>query len=265
MQDIRVGIGGWTFAPWRGTFYPPGLPHARELAHASQNLTSIEINGTFYGSQKPASFAKWRDETPDPFVFSLKGPRFTTHRRDLAESRESVLRFLDSGVLELRRKLGPILWQFPPTRAFDSAALRPFLQALPATHQDAPLRHAVETRHPSFADPAWIDLLREFGVAHAIVDSGKHTLHADVTAAFVYLRLERNDADAPEGYDSAALDAWARRLRQWASGDAVRDLPLAGPAPDLAGEQACFAYFISGAKERAPDSARAMLRRLGQP
>lgn len=242
MQPIRVGIGGWNFAPWRGTFYPPALPQARELAFASQNLTSIEINATYYGSQKPESFRKWREQTPENFVFAVKGPRFATMRRDLSQAAESINRFLNSGVLELGDKLGPILWQFPATRTFDPAALRPFLEALPSNH-----KHVVETQHASFADPAWSALLREFNVAPAIVESDKHTMLTDLTADFVYARLERNQADAPEGYDTAALDAWARRIKTWASGKQARP---------------CFIYFISGDKVRAPDSARAMIRRL---
>ena len=194
MESILVGIGGWNFAPWRETFYPAKLAAAKELAFASRAVTSIEINSTFYGSQKPESFRKWRDETPENFVFSIKGPRFATNRRDLSGARESIDRFVQSGVMELGDKLGPMLWQFPPTRKFEADSLRPFLEALPAG-----LRHVVEARHPSFADAAWVGLLREFGVAHAIVESDKHAMFADLTAPFVYARLERNDAAAAGG------------------------------------------------------------------
>lgn len=256
MTLIYVGIGGWNFAPWRGTFYPEGLAATKELAFASRAVTSIEINSTFYGSQKPESFRKWRDQSPDGFIFSVKGPRFTTNRRDLAGASESIERFLASGILELGDKLGPILWQFPPTRKFEPDTLRPFLAALPPT-----LRHVVEARHPSFADPAWVNLLREFGVAHAIVESEKHSMFADLTAPFVYARLELNALDALEGYDSSALDRWAARAQAWSRGETVDDLPhLRLPAPALA--RPCFIYFISGDKVRAPDSARAMLSRL---
>jgi uncharacterized protein YecE (DUF72 family) len=261
MQPIRVGIGGWTFAPWRGTFYPPGLPHAQELAYASQNLTAIEVNGTFYGSQKPESFRSWRDQTPENFVFALKGPRFTTHRRDLTDASQSVQRFLATGVTALGDKLGPLLWQFPPTRAFDPVALRPFLEALPERHDGRALRHVIEARHASFADPAWITLLREFGVANAIVESDKHSLSADVTGSFLYARLERNAADATEGYDSPALDQWAARFRLWAAGKTVKDLPRLGPAARARAVE-CFVFFISGEKVAAPRAARAMLDRL---
>ena len=257
MTAILVGIGGWNFAPWRGTFYPPKLAATQELAFASRAVTSIEINSTFYGSQKLESFRKWRDQTPDGFVFSVKGPRFATNRRDLSGAGESIDRFIQSGIKELGDKLGPILWQFPPTRQFDVDTLRPFLAALPTD-----LRHVVEARHPSFADPAWIELLREFSVAHAIVDSGKHTLFADLTAPFVYARLERNDESTVEGYGSNALDQWATRAQAWSTGHRNPDLPCVAAVDPAPPARSCFLYFISGDKVRAPDSARAMLRRL---
>ncbi len=263
---IHVGIGGWTFPPWRGTFYPAALPHARELSYASRQVTSIEINATFYGSQKPASFARWHDETPDDFVFSLKAPRFATHRRELGEVGESVTRFLDSGLVKLGQKLGPILWQFPPTRTFSEAALLPFLKQLPKAHEDLPLRHAIEARHPSFADPAWMALLRDFRIAHAIVESAKHVMQADLTADFVYTRLERNSEAAPDGYAAADLDRWAERLRGWAAGRIVTDLPTTSPIEPKAKLRECFVYFISGDKVKAPIAAKAMLQRLkGMP
>ena len=262
MAQMHVGIGGWNFAPWRGSFYPDKLPQAQELSYASRQLSSIEINATFYGSQKPASFTKWRQETPDDFVFSVKGPRYATHRSDLADSGESIQRFLNSGVLELREKLGPMLWQFPPTRQFDAARMRPFLELLPASHHGVALRHVIEARHPSFADPAWTALLQEAGVANAIVDSDKHALLGDLTAGFVYARLERNRETEPEGYASDALDLWAERIRRWSSGRAISDLTMVGPAPARQSRE-CFIYFISGDKVRAPHAAAAMLRRLG--
>ena len=257
MQSVHVGIGGWNYAPWKGTFYPPKLPAAQELAFASKAVTSIEINGTFYRSQRPESFRKWRDETPEGFVFSVKGPRFATNRRDLTGAAESIERFIQTGVKELGPKLGPILWQFPPTREFDPDALRPFLAALPTD-----LRHVIEARHPSFANPAWGDLLREFAVAHAIVDSDKHTMFADLTAPFVYARLERNAEATEEGYDTAALDQWAQRIRHWTEGNGTTDLPCLAPPQPGGHARPCFIYFISGDKVRAPDSARALLRRL---
>ena len=256
-----VGIGGWTFAPWRGTFYPAGLPHAQELGYAAGRLTAIEINGTFYRTQTAKSFATWARAVPDGFVFALKGPRGATHRAALAESEASVQRFLGSGLSELGERLGPLLWQFPPTRRYDPAAMAEFLALLPAEHGGVPLRHVIEARHESFATPEWFSQLRQHGAAAAIVDSDKHRLLGDTTAGFVYARLERNDTAEPEGYAPAALDAWAARARAWTAGKPVTDLPLAGPAaPPLA--RTCFIFFISGDKVRAPDAAQALLARL---
>jgi uncharacterized protein YecE (DUF72 family) len=260
MQPIHVGIGGWTFAPWRGPFYPPGLPQTKELAYAAGRLTAIEINGTFYRTQSPASFAKWRGEVPDGFVFALKAPRVTTHRNALAESEPSIARFLDSGLLELGDRLGPILWQFPPTRRFDPDAFATFLALLPASHHGVPLRHVLEARHESFAVPEWFALLRKHNVAAAIVESDKHTLLGDVTAPFVYARLQGNAEAEPEGYAAPALDAWAARVRKWAGGKPVKDLPQAGP-PAKPVPRECFVFFISGDKVRAPDAAQAFIAR----
>ena len=258
---VRVGIGGWTFAPWRGTFYPPGLPHAQELAYAASKLTAIEINGTFYRTQSPASFAAWAGAVPDGFVFAVKGPRGATNRSDLALSEPSVQRFLSSGLVELGDRLGPLLWQSPPTRRFDPATLTSFLALLPATHDGVALRHVIEARHESFATPEWFALLRRHGVAAAIVESSKHTLLGDLTAPFVYARLERNDAAEADGYAPAALGAWADRVRQWTAGEPVTDLPCAAPhAPPAPRES--FVFFISGDKVRAPDAAQALLTRL---
>jgi uncharacterized protein YecE (DUF72 family) len=265
MAPIHVGIGGWNFPPWRGSFYPARLPQAQELGYASRHVTSIEINATFYGPQTPASFQKWREATPDDFVFSVKGPRFVTNRRDLGAGAEAVERFLGTGVLELGPKLGPILWQFPPTRRFDPDQLRAFLACLPRRHAGVDLRHAVEVRHPSFADPAWMALLREAGIAHAIVDSEKHVLQADVTAPFIYARLERNSLAESDGYDRGSLDEWAARFRGWAAGDPPIDLPTAGPTGTGSLARECFVYFISGDKVRAPAAAMAMLHRLRDP
>ncbi len=261
---VHVGIGGWTFAPWRGPFYPAGLQHAKELAYASGKLTAIEINGTFYRTQTPASFAKWRNEVPDGFILALKAPRVTTHRTALAESEPAIGRFLDSGLLALEDRLGPILWQFPPTRTFEPDHFEAFLGLLPANHGGVPLRHVVEARHASFAVPEWFALLRKYGVAAAIIDSDKHNLLGDLTGPFVYARLQRNAEAEPEGYAAAGLDAWARRARQWTAGIHVSDLPMVGPAIDPAPRD-CFVFFISGDKVRAPDAAQALIRRLDQP
>ena len=261
---IRTGIGGWTFPPWRGPFYPEGLPHAQELAYAANRVTAIEINGTFYGRQKPESFAKWRDSTPDGFVFAVKAARFTTHRKDLAAAGELIDAFLVSGLTELGPKLGPILWQFPPTRHFDPAQFTAFLGLLPKKQDGHPLRHVFETRHDSFADPAYMDLLRQHGVAHAVIDSDKHPLLADLTADFVYARLERNSEAEPEGYATPALDAWAARVQAWCAGKPADDLPRAGPKPP-ARKRDGFVFFISGDKVRAPAAATAFRRRLDTP
>lgn len=258
---IRVGVGGWTFAPWRGVFYPKGLPHHRELEYASQHLTAIEINGTFYRTQKPATFRQWRDQTPADFVFSVKAPRYATHRKVLAEAGGSIGRFFGSGVLELGDKLGPILWQLMPSAKFDASDLAAFLDLLPRRAGGRSLRHAIEVRHDSFADPDFVRLLREHNVAVVAVDSDTHSAIHDVTADFVYSRLERAVDSKPAGYDAASLDAWAKRLKIWAEGGEpdglVRHASAAPAAP-----RDVFAFFIGGAKVRNPAAAKAVIERL---
>jgi uncharacterized protein YecE (DUF72 family) len=258
---IRVGIGGWTYEPWRGVFYPEGLKHAEELSYASRKLTAIEINATFYRTQSPQSFRRWAAETPDDFVFSVKAPRTATHRKILAEAGSSIERFLDSGITELGKKLGPILWQLPPWAPFHAEDFAAFLKLLPKTRNARALRHAVEVRHKSFATQAFIELLRAHQVAVAFIDSDKHPPLPDLTTDFVYARLEHTIKDEPTGYPPAALDQWVTRIKQWEKGAAPSDLPaLAAPAP--AGPRDCFIYFISGAKEKAPLAAMALLQRL---
>jgi len=259
---IRVGIGGWVYRPWRGVFYPKGLPQARELAHASQHLTAIEINGTFYGTQKPESFRRWAEETPDDFVFSLKGPRYATHRRVLGEAASSVERFLASGIVELRSKLGPILWQFPPAKSFDPDDFAAFLALLPPRLDGQTLRHVVEVRHQSFLAPAYVELLRKHAVAVAAVDSDKHPLIADVTGDFVYARLQRTAENVKTGYPPADLDLWAQRAKAWATGAAPDDLPTIAAAQRGKGKRDVFIYMIAGAKVRAPVAAMALIERL---
>ena len=259
---VHVGIGGWTFAPWRGSFYPPGLPHARELEYASRQVTAIEINGTFYRHQTPESFAGWRDTAPDGFVFAVKAHRATTHGKDLAAAGPTVERFVSSGLAELGPKLGPILWQLPHTKKFDAATMEAFLSLLPNSIDGVRLRHAVEARHASFLDPVWPALAATHNVAVAIIESDKHELRGDVTADFIYARLQHNRADAPEGYEPAALDGWVDRVRAWSHGKLVSDLPKT--VPGKAVKRECFVLFISGDKERAPDSAKALLARLGK-
>jgi uncharacterized protein YecE (DUF72 family) len=256
---IRVGIGGWVFKPWRGTFYPQKLPQARELAHASRAVTTIEINGTFYGSQRPESFRRWAAETPDDFVFSLKGPRFTTHRGVLAEAGPSIERFFASGVLELKSKLGPILWQLPPTKAFAAEDFAAFLALLPQERDGRRIRHAVEVRHASFCGGEFVALMREFSVAIALIDSPAHPLIADVTGDFAYLRLQRTAQEIETGYAAADLKTWAKRARVFADGGAPADLSTLAPPPAAKGKRDVFVYMISGAKARAPAAAQALL------
>jgi uncharacterized protein YecE (DUF72 family) len=259
---IRVGIGGWVFAPWRGEFYPKGLPQARELEHASRHLTSIEINGTFYRTQKPDSFRKWADETPDDFVFSLKGPQFATNRRVLAEAGSSIERFFASGVLELKSKLGPILWQMAPTKKFEPEDFGAFLALLPPTIEGKAIRHVVEVRHQSFVTPDFIELLRKHSVAVVLVDSEKHPLFADVTGDFIYGRLQRTEEKQKTGYPPAALDVWAKRAKAWADGGAPADLATISDKAPAKTKRDVFLYMISGAKVRAPAAATALIERL---
>ena len=244
---VHVGIGGWSYEPWRGLFYPKGLPQARELAHVGEHLTATEINATFYGRQKPASFAKWRDAVPDHFVFAVKGSRYCTVRKNLAEAGESVANFVGQGIVELGDKLGPINWQLAATKTFDADEIAAFLALLPASHEGLPLRHAIEARHESFRDPAFFALLRKAGVAVILADSEKYPTFADAAdkAPFVYARLQNAQAGLEQGYPAAELDRWATRARGWAQ--AGRDT---------------FVFFINGAKERAPAAAQALIARL---
>lgn len=244
---IRVGVGGWTFEPWRGAFFPPGLPHVQELHHAANRLTSIEVNGTFYRAQKPATFAKWAAETPDDFVFALKAPRYAVNRRVLAEGGESIARFVASGIDRLGEKLGPILWQMAATKQFDRDDIAAFLGLLPETAGGLRLRHVLEPRHDSFADPAFLELVRDHNVAVAFADSDDYPSIGDPdtpTADFVYARLQRSREDCETGCDAAALDHWAKTAKRWAK---VGDV---------------FVYFIAGAKVRNPVAAMALIDRL---
>jgi uncharacterized protein YecE (DUF72 family) len=262
---IRAGIGGWTFEPWRGVFYPEGLAQARELAYASGQLPTIEINGTYYRTQTPKTFAKWARETPDGFVFAVKGLRYVTNRRVLAEAGDSIKRFLDSGPLELGDRLGPFLWQFAPTKKFDEADFGAFLELLPRTLDGRALRHAVEVRHDSFATPAFIALLRRFGVAVVFAEHATYPALADVTSDFVYARLQKGEDTVKTGYPPKALDAWGARAKVWAAGGVPDDLPVAGT--DKAAKKAprdVFVYFIHEGKVRAPAAAMALMERVGK-
>lgn len=259
---IRVGIGGWTYAPWRGPFYPDKWPHKRELEYASRHVTAIEINGTFYSTFKPASFAGWRDTAPDGFVFTVKGSRFCTNRRVLGEAGEAVARFCAQGLVELGDKLGPILWQLAATKRFDPDDIAAFLQLLPTTQDGVRLRHAIQPRHESFACPAFVALARAAGVTIAFGDSATYPAVADVTGPFVYARLEQAQPAEPTGYDAAALDRWAAAARTWAAGGQPEELPYIGEGAAPATPRDVFVFFINGAKERAPAGAQALLSRL---
>jgi uncharacterized protein YecE (DUF72 family) len=259
---IRIGVGGWTYEPWRGAFFPKGLPHAKELAYAGSKLTSIEINGTYYGSQKPASFIKWRDETPEDFVFAVKGPRFATNRRVLGEAGESIERFFKSGVTELKAKLGPVNWQFATTKRFDADDFAAFLRLLPKSVDGLAIRHVVEVRHESFKHPDFIALAREHGVAVVTAGDAEYPQIADVTAPFVYARIMGTTENDERGYSDAALDRWAARARTWAAGGAPEDLATVAPAPKPDGGRDVFLYVISGHKVRNPAAAMALIERL---
>ena len=239
---IFVGVGGWNFAPWRGSFYPKGVTQAQELHYASRQLTSTEINSTFYGLQKPATFQKWHDATPDGFVFSLKAPRFVTNRKRLADA--SAQRFLESGVLRLGDKLGPINWQLPPTMPFDAADLGAFLATLPRKLEGRALRHAVEARHPSFDCEEFVALAREQEVAIVEAGDSEYPRIQARTAPFSYLRVMGTKASAPKGYAPAALARWREHAQK------------------LAVDGDVFFYFISGAKERNPQAALALMEDL---
>ena len=247
MGDIRVGVGGWTYEPWRGVFYPDGLTQKRELEFASRALTSIEINGTYYSTFKPDSWMKWRDETPDDFVFSVKASRFCTNRRELAGAGESIKRFFAQGMAELGPKLGPINWQFMGTKKFDPADFEGFLKLLPREVGGLRLRHALEVRNPTFDTPAFYDLARKYGCAivYAVDDEAPEWPQIDEpTADFTYARLMASREDLETGVTDAELDGFAKQARGWAERGDV------------------FAYFISGAKVRNPAAAVALIERL---
>jgi uncharacterized protein YecE (DUF72 family) len=243
--SIRVGIGGWDYKPWRGTFYPEGLPQRRELEFASRQLSSIEINGTFYSSFKPANFARWRDETPDGFVFSIKGSRYCTNRRELAGAGEAVARFVGQGIAELRDRLGAINWQFAATKKFDAADFEAFLKLLPHEVDGLPLRHALEVRHESFQCREFYELVRRYHCAIVFADAAEFPEIDEQTAGFTYARLMRAEESLATGYSEVSLNHWASRARTWATHGDV------------------FVYFISGAKLRAPAAARALIDRIG--
>ncbi len=243
-HPIHIGVGGWTYAPWRGRFFPPGLKQAEELHFASRALTAIEVNGTYYRTQKPETFAKWAKETPDGFSFTLKAPRYVTVRKELAGTGDYVKSFLSSGLSELGPKLGPINWQFMETKAFDAADIAAFLDLLPDSLDGLPLRHAIEARHDSFACDAFLDLLRDRGIAAIQGADGPYPEIDGATAPFAYLRIMGTQEGQAEGYPPKDLDRWADRLRK------------------LAQDREVFLFVISGHKEANPAAAAALLQRL---
>lgn len=259
---IRVGIGGWNYAPWRGTFYPEKHPQARELEYASRRLTSIEINSTYYGAQKPESFAKWHEQTPDDFVFSVKAPRYATHRKVLADAGKSIERFLTGGVAELKDKLGPINWQFAPNKVFEADDVEAFLKLLPPSVDGLRLRHAIEIRHDSFRTPEFIALAQRYEVAVVMAADSQYPFIADLTAPFVYVRLMGTREDEPLGYPAATFALWAQRAKAWARGATPDGLVRLASAPPPAAGRDVYLYVISGNKVANPQAAAALIAHL---
>lgn len=261
---IYTGVGGWTYEPWRDNFYPKGLAQARELEYAGQHLTGIEINGTYYGTQKRETWQKWAAAVPDDFVFTAKASRFCTNRKVLAEAGPSIAKFLDQGIAELGPKLGPILWQFMGTKKFERDDFAAFVDLLPEEQEGVTLRHALEVRHDSFVCPEFVDLARDRGCTIVFADHEDYPMIADLTAPFVYARLQQTRAEEPTGYGAADLDRWAGVARDWAAGKAPDGLRYVGePTGGKAAARDVFLFFISGAKERNPAAAQALIELLG--
>jgi uncharacterized protein YecE (DUF72 family) len=261
---IRVGIGGWNYAPWRGVFYPKGLKQADELAYAASNLTSIEINATHYRLQSAKSFKSWAAAAPDGFMFSVKGPRLVTNQKALAETGNFIKRFFASGLAELGDKLGPVLWQFAPFKRFDRDDLARFLDLLPRELDGRALNHAIEPRHASFRTQEFVALLRDTGTNAVFTDAETWPSVADITGDVIYARLQQGDDKLPAAYSPKDLDAWAERAKLWAKGGAPKDLPVVDPAhkPEQKPRDV-FLYFIHQGKLRAPAAAMALIERLG--
>lgn len=285
---VHIGISGWRYVPWRGDFYPEGLAQNNELRFASRAVNSIEINGSFYSLQRPASYAAWYEETPDNFVFSVKAPRFITHVKRLREVEKPLANFFASGIFALREKLGPLLWQFPPSFKFDAQLVESFLKQLPHDTESAleiangceprmdgrslleidrkrPLRHAMEIRHESFVDPRFVELLRQYRVALVIADTaGKWPYREDLTSDFVYLRLHGAEKLYTSGYTDEALQRWCERIRLWRDGEQPGDAQLIDSQPPKPRKhREVYCYFDNDVKVRAPYDARELLRRLG--
>ncbi len=262
-KRIHVGIGGWTYAPWRSEFYPPGLAQARELEYASSRLGAIEINATYYRSFQAASFAKWHDATPDGFIFSLKAPRFATHRKNLAQAGESVERFMQSGLSALGEKLGPIVWQLPPGKVFDAEDVSAFFSMLPRELDGQQVRHVLDARHRSFMSADYLNLARQHRVATVFTDADAYPSFADLTADLIYVRLMRCEEAIKTGYAPDALERWAQRAQMWADGGEPTDLPrVMSPEGGSSRPRPVFVFFINGAKLRAPAAACELQRCL---
>ncbi|TFI56887.1 DUF72 domain-containing protein [Sphingomonas parva] len=258
---IRVGIGGWDYEPWRETFYPPGLPKAKQLEHAARHVTAIEINATYYKLQSPDLFARWAKAVPDGFKFALKGSRYCSNRRLLAEGGEAVARFCGQGFTELGDRLGPIVWQLMATKRFDPDDMRGFLALLPREVAGVRLSHAIEVRHESFRDPAFVAMARAAGVAIVFGDGAEFPCFADLSGDIAYARLMGARSEEPAGYSPAELDRWAAIASAWAAGESPADLPYAAEAAPVRPRDT-YVFMINGAKERAPAAAMALLERL---
>jgi uncharacterized protein YecE (DUF72 family) len=291
MATTRVGISGWRYAPWRGTFYPPGLPQRSELEYASAHLPAIEINGSFYSLQRPQNYASWYADTPDDFVFAVKGPRYITHMKRLRDVEIPLANFLASGVFNLKDKLGPILWQFPPNFKYDRERFEAFLSLLPADTGEAaaiarkrdarlehraqlkpdasrPMRHAVEIRNESFLDPSFADLLRKHNVALVIAETARRwPMTQDITADFVYMRLHGDKELYRSGYSDKSLDRWAERIRAWQKGSEPADAQkISTRKPPTRKPRDVYCFFDNtDVKLRAPFDAQTLMRKLGMP
>lgn len=259
---IRAGIGGWTFEPWRGVFYPKGLKQAEELAYASRRLTAIEINGTYYSSFKPDSWAKWKAATPEGFKFAVKASRFCTNRKVLADGKPSMDIFLGQGLTELGDRLGPLLWQFAPTKTFDYDEFGGFLDLLPGALEGVPLRHAVEVRNATFADARFVKLCRDHNVAICNSENENYPLIPDVTADFVYLRLLSADDQIETGYPPRDLDLWAGRFRDYAEGRVPDDFTPLDRTGLPEEPRDVYAFVIHEGKVRAPAAAMEFIKRV---
>jgi uncharacterized protein YecE (DUF72 family) len=285
---VRIGISGWRYKGWRGVFYPKTLPQRRELEFASRQFDTIELNGTFYSLQRPQSFLRWYEETPDDFIFSVKGSRFITHMRRLREIERPLAKFFAQGILNLGKKLGPILWQFPPNFAFDAERFASFFSLLPTTHAEAatlvkrygespnsdapspvagsaPMRHAIEIRNESFVTERFIQLLKGYRIALVVADTVEWPLLMDVTTDFVYCRLHGSEQLYTSGYEDPALQIWADRATTWARGGEVSDARRVMPAPKRqARGRNVYVYFDNDAKVRAPFDAHNLRERVSR-